>query len=74
MRAIDLAGTVAPDGAAKVSIKAGDKGASGTGRLSARTGAGIWRGIGTSGSCAGRWEAELAIAPSAARERRRQSG
>jgi hypothetical protein len=57
--AIDLAGTVAPDGATKVSIKAGEKGASGTGRLSARSGAGVWHGIGASGSCAGRWEAEL---------------
>ncbi len=56
---IDMAGTVAPDGALKVSIKAGEKGANGTGRLSSRTGAGVWRGIGTSGSCAGRWEAEL---------------
>jgi hypothetical protein len=56
---IDMAGTVTPDGALKVSIKAGEKGASGTGRLSSRTGAGVWRGIGTSGSCAGRWEAEL---------------
>ena len=56
---IDLAGRVAPDGAIKVSIKVGDKGASGTGHLSGRTGAGVWRGIGASGSCAGRWEAEL---------------
>ena len=56
---VDMAGTVAPDGALKVSIKLGERGASGTGRLSTRTGAGVWRGIGASGSCAGRWEAEL---------------
>jgi hypothetical protein len=56
---VDMAGTVAPDGALKVSIKLGEKGASGTGRLSMRSGAGVWRGIGASGSCAGRWEAEL---------------
>jgi hypothetical protein len=56
---IDVAGTVAPNGATKVSIKLGDKGANGTGHLSERTGAGVWRGIGSNGSCAGRWEAEL---------------
>ncbi len=56
---IDLAGSVAPDGATKVSIKLGDKGASGTGRLSGRTGSGVWRGIGANRTCAGRWEAEL---------------
>jgi hypothetical protein len=56
---IDLAGSVAPDGSTKVSIKVGDKGASGTGHLSGRTGAGVWRGVGANGSCAGRWEAEL---------------
>lgn len=56
---VDLAGTVASDGATKVSIKLGEKGASGTGRLSSRTGAGVWHGIGANGSCAGRWEAEL---------------
>jgi hypothetical protein len=57
--AINLAGTVAPDGATKVSIKVGEKGASGTGHLSENTGAGIWRGVGANGTCAGRWEAEL---------------
>jgi hypothetical protein len=61
--AIDLAGTVTPDGATKVSIKAGDKGASGTGRLSARSGAGIWHGVGSAGSCAGRWESRVSAAP-----------
>ncbi len=45
--------------ATKVSIKVGDKGANGTGHLSGRTGAGVWRGVGANGSCAGRWEAEL---------------
>ncbi|HTT48347.1 MAG TPA: hypothetical protein VMG39_10140 [Pseudolabrys sp.] len=56
---INLAGTVASDGATKVSIQAGEKGASGTGHLSERSGAGVWHGIGAAGSCAGRWEAEL---------------
>jgi len=56
---VNLAGTVSPDGAIKVSIKLGENGASGTGHLSAHSGAGVWRGIGANGSCAGRWEAEL---------------
>jgi hypothetical protein len=55
---VDMAGTVAPNGAVNVSIKLGGKGADGTGRLSGQSGAGVWRGIGTSGTCAGRWEAE----------------
>ena len=55
---VDLAGTVASNGAISVSIKSGEKGASGTGRLSTSSGTGTWRGVGSSGSCAGRWEAE----------------
>ena len=45
-----IAGTVASDGAVSVSIKLGDKGATGTGHLSASSGAGTWHGIGSSGS------------------------
>ena len=55
---VNLAGTVASNGAVNVSIKVGDKGAAGTGRLSASSGAGTWHGLGSSGTCAGRWEAE----------------
>lgn len=55
---VDMAGTVAPNGAVKVSIRLGDKGANGTGRLSGQAGAGTWHGAGSNGSCAGRWEAE----------------
>ena len=55
---VNLAGTVASNGAVNVSIKLGDKGAAGTGHLSASSGAGTWHGIGSSGTCAGRWEAE----------------
>jgi hypothetical protein len=54
---VKLAGTVAPDGLVKVSISAGNQGASGTGRLSGSEGAGVWRGRGTTAECAGRWEA-----------------
>ncbi len=55
---VDLSGTVAPSGLVKVNIKLGDKGANGTGQLSAKTGTGTWHGIGSSGTCAGHWEAE----------------
>lgn len=56
---IDMSGTVTAAGAVKVSIKLGDKGANGTGHLSANTGAGRWQGAAGSGAaCAGRWEAE----------------
>jgi hypothetical protein len=56
--AVDMAGTVAPNGAVKVSIKLGDKGANGTGRLSERIGTGTWQGAGANTTCGGRWEAE----------------
>jgi hypothetical protein len=56
--AVNLAGTVAHNGAVNVSIKMGDKGANGSGRLTASSGSGTWHGIGSSGGCAGRWEAE----------------
>lgn len=55
---VDIDGTVAPGGAVKVSIKLGGQGAQGTGHLSAASGAGIWSGVGSSGACSGRWEAE----------------
>ena len=49
--AVNLTGAVAPNGLIKVSIRVGDQGANGTGRLSASSGVGTWRG-------AGSWEAE----------------
>jgi hypothetical protein len=55
---LDMAGTIAPNGAVKVSIRLGDKGANGTDRLSGQTGAGTWHGAGANTTCAGRWEAE----------------
>jgi len=57
--AVGLNGTVAPNGAVKVSITSSGQGAaSGTGRLSANAGSGTWRGSGDKGTCSGRWEAE----------------
>ena len=56
--AVNLTGTVATNGIVKVSIKLGEQGASGSGRLTGNAGAGTWHGIGSKGNCAGRWEAE----------------
>jgi hypothetical protein len=55
---VSLAGTVASNGLVSVSIKSGEKAANGTGHLSASRGSGTWRGSGSNGGCAGRWEAE----------------
>jgi hypothetical protein len=57
--AVNVDGEVAPNGAVRVRVSAGSQGASGTGRLSsAGYGDGSWRGVGSSGSCAGTWTAE----------------
>ena len=56
--AVSLQGRVAPNGAIRVSVSSGGQEASGTGRLSGATGRGTWSGQGSSGSCAGVWEAE----------------
>jgi hypothetical protein len=45
---ISVAGTVAPNGAVKVSISGG---------LANDNGAGTWHGSGQTGACAGHWEA-----------------
>ena len=50
-------GTVAANGAVRVTISLGDKSASGTGRLSGSAGAGRWQGAGGNDACSGRWEA-----------------
>ncbi len=54
----NVSGTVTSAGAVKVSIRMGDKGASGSGRLSGGSGAGTWQGVGNGARCSGRWEAE----------------
>src|SRR5580700_2410154 len=51
---INVSGSVRGNGAVTVLVSAGDKSASGTGRLSGKVGGGVWAG----NSCAGRWEAE----------------
>jgi hypothetical protein len=55
---ISVAGTVAPNGAVKVSISGGvSRNAQGSGRLANDNGAGTWNGSGQTGACAGHWEA-----------------
>jgi hypothetical protein len=49
-----ITGKVAPTGAIVVTVSAGNKSATGTGRLAGDIGAGSWTG----GSCSGSWTAE----------------
>ena len=56
--AVNFNGTVDQNGAVKVTIRLGEQGASGTGRLAKDSGTGKWHGVGGAGECAGRWEAE----------------
>jgi hypothetical protein len=53
----DISGHVGDAGAVSVTIARGDQKASGSGRLSANSGAGQWSGKSSSTSCSGRWEA-----------------
>jgi hypothetical protein len=55
---VAMVGTVAANGAVKVSIRLGDKGANGVGRLSGSSGTGTWHGASANSNCAGTWEAE----------------
>ena len=49
-----ITGKVAGNGAVTVTVSAGNKSATGSGRLSGTIGTGSWKG----GDCAGSWEAE----------------
>jgi hypothetical protein len=49
-----ISGKVAPSGAVVVTVSAGSKSATGSGRLAGNIGAGYWQG----GSCSGTWSAE----------------
>ncbi|MBS0245984.1 MAG: hypothetical protein JSR61_05130 [Proteobacteria bacterium] len=55
---VDFSGTIAASGAVRVTIRLGEQGAQGTGKLSTSTGQGTWHGTGKNGICSGRWEAE----------------
>lgn len=51
-------GQVSPNGAVRVELSLGEQHAEGVGRLSGASGAGVWNGVGASGTCSGRWFAE----------------
>lgn len=51
---VNVSGKVNGNGAVKVLVSAGDKSATGVGKLSAKIGGGSWSG----GECSGRWQAE----------------
>ena len=51
---INVSGKVGGNGAVTVLVSAGDKSATGTGKLSGKIGGGKWSG----GECAGTWQAE----------------
>ncbi len=53
----EISGSVADAGAVSVTIARGDQKASGTGKLTATSGAGEWTGKSSSTACSGRWEA-----------------
>jgi hypothetical protein len=50
-------GMVSGSGAVSVSVASGSSNASGSGRLSAISGGGSWRGVGSRGVCSGQWRA-----------------
>ena len=55
---VNVDGRVSGNGSVRVRVSAGSQSASGAGRLSRDQGRGQWRGIGSSGSCAGTWTAQ----------------
>jgi hypothetical protein len=53
---VNISGKVGKNGAVIVNVSAGDKTATGTGRLAATSGGGSWSG--GNGACSGTWQAE----------------
>ncbi|MDQ2084392.1 hypothetical protein RA307_29755 [Xanthobacteraceae bacterium Astr-EGSB] len=51
-------GRVTTKGHVRVHFTIGEQRADGSDRLSKASGAGVWKGVGSSGSCSGRWLAE----------------
>jgi hypothetical protein len=56
--AVLIRGRVASNGLVHVRVGSGNLRASGSGRLSAHSGTGTWRGSNSASSCTGRWSAE----------------
>ncbi len=65
-----VTGRVTPTGSVTVTVQSGGSWASGSGRLGATGGTGIWRGQGTSGACVGTWQAQRRSYGAQAMERR----
>jgi hypothetical protein len=55
---IGISGQVGARGQVRVVVSAGEREASGTGRLSADYGEGVWSGGSSTGRCSGYWQAE----------------
>jgi hypothetical protein len=53
----DIQGRVTGNGATRVRVSAGDQNANASGRLTANSGGGTWRGVSTDGPCSGSWSA-----------------
>lgn len=55
---VNVDGVVSGNGSVQVRLSAGSQSASGAGHLGRDSGGGTWRGVSSSGSCAGTWTAE----------------
>jgi hypothetical protein len=55
---IDMRGRVSSSGRVTVTLRSGDRHATGSGRLSGNWGSGRWSGSSPTGRCSGHWEAE----------------
>jgi hypothetical protein len=56
--AVNVDGSVRPNGQVQVRVWSGSQSASGVGRLSSDYGSGRWRGAGSASTCSGTWTAE----------------
>jgi hypothetical protein len=55
---VEISGRVDPSGRIKATVQRGNQSANGSGRLTASSGTGTWKGKSSTTTCAGRWEAE----------------
>jgi hypothetical protein len=55
---VEVSGNVSANGAVNASVRRGEQGATGTGRLTQNSGSGTWTGRSPTSACSGTWEAE----------------
>jgi hypothetical protein len=55
---VQMSGHVSHNGSVSVSVRQGDKHASGSGRLRGNSGSGSWSGASSTGRCSGSWSAQ----------------